>query len=73
MDLVELQPVDLRVRGLLLTDLGRRRLDMARNAVHDVLAPLLRDLSARELDGLADVAERCLHALRPRPMRWWLD
>jgi DNA-binding MarR family transcriptional regulator len=27
MDLVELLPVDLGVRGLLLTDLGRRRLD----------------------------------------------
>jgi hypothetical protein len=73
MDLVELLPMDLGVRGLLLTDLGLRRLAVARHAVHDVITPLLRDLSPRELDGLADVAERCVHTLRPRSMRWWLD
>ena len=73
MDLVDLLPVDLGVRGLLLTDLGRRRLDLARGAVQDVLASLHRDLSPHELDGLARLAERCVHALRPRPMRWWLD
>jgi DNA-binding MarR family transcriptional regulator len=73
MDLVELLPVDLGVRGLLLTDLGQRRLALARNAVHDVIAPVHAGVSPRELDGLAADAERCVHALRPRPMRWWLD
>lgn len=73
MDLVDLLPVDLGVRGLLLTDLGRRRLHLARDAVRDVIGPLHRDLSTRELDDLANLAERCVHALRPRQFRWWLD
>jgi DNA-binding MarR family transcriptional regulator len=73
MDLVDLLPLDLGVRGLLLTDLGRRRLNAARDAVQDVVAPLHDDLSPRELDGLIRLAERCVHALRPRPLRWWLD
>jgi DNA-binding MarR family transcriptional regulator len=73
MDLVELLPLDLGVRGLFLTDLGRRRLHVARDAVQDVLAPLHDDLSPRELAGLARLAGHCVHALRPRLLRWWLD
>jgi DNA-binding MarR family transcriptional regulator len=73
MDLLDLLPLDLGVRGLLLTDLGRRRLDVARDAVQDVIAPLHDDLSPRELDGLTRLAGQCVHALRPRPLRWWLD
>jgi DNA-binding MarR family transcriptional regulator len=73
MDLVDLLPVDLGVRGLLLTELGRRRLAVARDAVQDVIGPLHDDLSPRELDRLAHLADRSVHALRPRPSRWWLD
>lgn len=72
MDLVELLPVDLGVRGLLLTDLGRRRLEVAHDAVQHVVEPLDRDLSPPELHDLARLADGCLHALRPRPTRWWL-
>lgn len=73
MDLVELLPVDLGVRGLLLTDLGRRRLEVARDAVQAVVEPLHPELPTRELHDLARLADRCVHALRPRPSRWWLD
>ncbi len=73
MDLVELLPVDLGVRGLLLTDLGRRRLEVARDAVRGAIGPLPHDLPPHDLAHLTHLADRCVHALRPRPLRWWLD
>lgn len=73
MDLVEQLPLDFGVRGLELTDVGHRRLALAREEVHHVMAPVDEDLSSADLVGLSHVADQAVHALRPRVERWWLD
>jgi DNA-binding MarR family transcriptional regulator len=72
MDLIELLPLDLGVRGLMLTDRGARRLMVARDEVRDVLTPLSVHLSTTDLGSLTDTADRAVRALRPRVDHWWL-
>jgi len=72
-DLVELLPKDLGVRGLAVSDLGRRRLALANDAVGAVLEPFEDALSPREGARLADLADRLTTALRPRLRPWWLE
>ena len=70
-DLIELLPLDLGVRGLVLTSTGRRRLTMAREALADVLSPLKQELPPDDLTRLLELMEGVAHALRPRPRPWW--
>ena len=72
-DLVELLPKDLGVRGLAVSDLGRRRLALANDAVGAVLEPFEDALSPREGARLADLADRLTTTVRPRLRPWWLE
>jgi DNA-binding MarR family transcriptional regulator len=70
-DLIRLMPVDLGVRGLVVTDTGHRRIRLAREAVASALAPIDDVLDEGERTALARSAERAAIALRPRPLPWW--
>ena len=72
-DLIELMPLDLGVRGLNLTDVGHRRIRLAREAVASILAPIDDVLDERERTALARSAERAAVALGPRPRPWWFS
>ena len=72
-DLVRVEPVDLGVRGLVVTQAGERRLELAMNAVASVLAPIEHALDPAERRALASAAERAAIALHPRPRPWWFD
>ena len=70
-DLIQLLPPDLGVRGLVLTDVGRRRLVAARDAVAHVLAPLEDEVAPGDLTRLIELMDRTSQTLRPRPPPWW--
>ena len=70
-DMVELLPLDLGVRGLILTDVGARRLLAARDAIEHELAPIDAELETDDLVRMLDLMNGAAHALRPRPPPWW--
>jgi DNA-binding MarR family transcriptional regulator len=70
-DLVDLLPLDLGVRGLILTDVGARRLIAARDAIEHELSPIDAELEADDLVRMLDLMNGAAHALRPRPPPWW--
>jgi DNA-binding MarR family transcriptional regulator len=70
-DMVELLPLDLGVRGLMLTDVGSRRLIAAREAIEHELSPIDAELEADDLVRMLDLMDAAAHALRPRPPPWW--
>jgi DNA-binding MarR family transcriptional regulator len=70
-DLIELMPLDLGVRGLIVTDTGHRRIRLAREAVASALAPIDDVLDEGDRTALASAAERAAVALRARPRAWW--
>ena len=70
-DMVELLPLDLGVRGLILTDVGQRRLIAARDAIEHVLSPIDAELEADDLARMLELMDGAAHALRPRPLPWW--
>ena len=70
-DMVELLPLDLGVRGLILTEVGTRRLVAARDAIAHVLSPIDTELDADELVRMLDLMTGAADALRPRPPPWW--
>jgi DNA-binding MarR family transcriptional regulator len=70
-DMVELLPLDLGVRGLMLTDVGARRLTAARDAIDHMLSPIDAELEADDLVRMLDLMNGAAHTLRPRPPPWW--
>jgi DNA-binding MarR family transcriptional regulator len=70
-DMVKLLPLDLGVRGLILTDVGERRLIAAREAIEHVLSPIETELEADDLLRLLKLMNDAAHTLRPRPRPWW--
>jgi DNA-binding MarR family transcriptional regulator len=70
-DMVELLPLDLGVRGLILTDVGARRLVAARDAIEHELSPIDAELEADSLVRMLDLMNGAAHSHRPRPPPWW--
>ena len=70
-DMVDLLPLDLGVRGLILTDVGARRLAAARDAIEHVLSPIDVELETDDLARMLDLMNGAAHAPRHRPLPWW--
>jgi DNA-binding MarR family transcriptional regulator len=71
--LIDLMPKDLGVRGLVLSDVGRRRLRLAVDAVAAVLAGVDDAVDQEGRTRLAALAEQASSGVRPRPRPWWFD